>query len=136
VNVCACPTTERDLGDRVGPLRALADAGCPITVGSDSNAVIDILEEARGLELDQRRATGRRALHQPDDLLSAATANGMRALGWDAGELRPGMLADFVTMEPRPHAAWRELDPSYLIYVLSASDVTNVVVGGRTVLAK
>ncbi len=136
VNVCACSTTERDLGDRVGPLRALADAGCAITVGSDSNAVIDILEEARALELDQRRATGRRVLHQPDDLLSAATANGMRALGWDAGELRPGMLADFITLEPRPHATWRELDPSYLIYVLSASDVTNVVVGGRTVLAK
>src|SRR5260370_25457573 len=46
VSVCACPTTERDLGDRVGPLRSLADAGCQLTVGSDSNAVIDILEEA------------------------------------------------------------------------------------------
>jgi formiminoglutamate deiminase len=33
VNVCACPTTERDLGDRVGPLRALADAGCSLAVG-------------------------------------------------------------------------------------------------------
>src|SRR4029077_9669087 len=39
VSVCACPTTERDLGDRVGPLHELARAGCPITVGSDSNAV-------------------------------------------------------------------------------------------------
>src|ERR1700747_326165 len=28
VTVCACPTTERDLGDRVGPLIGLADAGC------------------------------------------------------------------------------------------------------------
>jgi formiminoglutamate deiminase len=136
VSICACSTTERDLGDRVGPLHALAEAGCPITVGSDSNAVIDILEEARALELDQRRATGRRVLHQPDDLLRAATANGMGALGWDAGELRPGMLADFITLEPRPHGIWRELDPSFLIYFLSACDVTNVVVGGRTVLAK
>ena len=136
VSVCACSTTERDLGDRVGPLHELAAAGCPITFGSDSNAVIDILEEARALELDQRRATGRRVLHQPDDLLSAATANGMRALGWDAGELTPGMLADFVTLEQRPHTTWRELDPAYLIYGHSACDVTNVVVGGRTAYVK
>jgi formiminoglutamate deiminase len=136
VSVCACSTTERDLGDRVGPLRALARAGCPITVGSDSNAMIDILEEARALELDQRRATGRRVLHQPDDLLRAATANGMRALGWESGELRPGMLADFVTVEQRPHTTWRELDPAYLIYGHSACDVTNVVVGGRTAFVR
>src|SRR5437870_9298672 len=99
VSICACSTTERDLGDRVGPLTALADAGCPLTVGSDSNAVIDMLEEARGLELDQRRASGRRVLHEPEELFTAATFNGMRALGWHAGELKAGMLADFITLD-------------------------------------
>jgi formiminoglutamate deiminase len=136
VTVCACPTTERDLGDRVGPLRTLADAGCPLTVGSDSNAAIDILEEARALELDQRRATGRRVLHQPEELLHAATGNGMRALGWDAGELTPGMLADFITLDQPRHMARTQIDPAYLIYGCSAGDVTNVVVGGRTVLSR
>jgi formiminoglutamate deiminase len=136
VTVCACPTTERDLGDRVGPLRALADAGCPLAVGSDSNAVIDMLEEARSLELDQRRATGRRVIHQPEDLLSAATANGMRALGWEAGELKAGMLADFITLDQPRYSEPGHLDAAYLIYGESAREVTNVVVGGRTVLAK
>ena len=135
VQVCACSTTERDLGDRVGPLRALADAGCALTLGSDSNAVIDILEEARGLELDQRRATGRRVLHQPEGLLRAATRDGMIALGWQAGELEPGMLADFITLE-QPHGRWRELSPAYLMYGFSGSDVTNVVVGGKTVVSQ
>ena len=135
VSVCACPTTERDLGDRVGPLKALANAGCPLNVGSDSNAVIDLLEEARGMELDQRRATGRRVLHQPHDLLRAATSDGMRALGWDAGELTPGALADFVTLD-QPQGLWRELNPAYLIFGFSGRDVTNVVVGGETVVAK
>jgi len=136
VNVCACSTSERDLGDRVGPLRELADAGCALAVGSDSNAVIDILEEARGLELDQRRATGRRVLHQPEDLLRAATRNGMRALGWDAGELKAGMLADFVTLDQSHHTLWRRLDSAHLVYGHSASDVVNVVVGGKTLIAK
>jgi formiminoglutamate deiminase len=136
VTVCACPTSERDLGDQVGPLRALADAGCALAVGSDSNAVINMLEEARALELDQRRATGRRVIHQPEDLLSAATANGMRALGWEAGELKAGMLADFITLEQPRYAEPGRLDAAYLIYGGSAREVTNVVVGGRTVLAK
>ncbi len=135
VSICACPTTERDLGDRIGPLLALSDAGCALSAGSDSNAVIDILEEARALELDERRATGQRVLHQPEDLLRAATADGMRALGWDAGELRPGMLADFITLD-QPRSLWRELNPSYLVYAFSGRDVTNVVVGGETIITK
>ena len=135
VTICACPTTERDLGDRIGPLSALAEAGCGLSAGSDSNAVTDILEEVRALELDQRRATGRRVLHQPEDLLRAATAGGMRALGWDAGELREGMLADFITLD-QPGVLWRELKPSYLVFGLSACDVTNVVVGGLTVVSR
>jgi formiminoglutamate deiminase len=135
VGVCACPTTERDLGDRVGPLRSLSQAGCALSVGSDSNAVIDMLEEARAIDLDQRRALGRRVLHQPSELLAAATANGMRALGWEAGVLRPGMLADFVTLDPSS-GLWRELTPAYVVYGVSPCDVTNVVVGGVTVVSK
>ena len=118
----------------MGPLRALASAGCPLNVGTDSNAVIDILEDARAMELDQRRAMGRRVLHQPEDLLRAATADGMRSLGWDAGELKAGMLADFITLD-QPRAAWRELSPSYLLFGFSGRDVTNVVVGGNTVVS-
>ncbi len=136
VSICACTTTERDLGDRVGPIRSLADAGSQLCMGSDSNAVIDPFEEARGVELDQRRATGRRVLHQPEELFRAATVDGMRALGWDAGALRPGMLADFVTIGLEPQVLWRQLDLGYLIFGCSARDVTNVVVGGKTVVSK
>jgi len=135
VRICASPTTERDLGDRVGPVRSLAEAGSPLSLGSDSNAVIDILEEARALELDQRRATGRRVVHSPEALLEAATIGGMRALGWDSGELKAGMLADFATVQP-PRTEWRGLGVGYLIFCCSARDVTNVVVGGRTVVGK
>lgn len=135
VSICACPTTERDLGDRVGPLAALAEAGCPLALGSDSNAVIDVLEEARGAELDQRRASGRRVLHQPEDLLDAATKNGMRALGWESGELKPGLLADFVTLD-RPSHPWRKMTAAQVVYGFSVCDVKNVVVGGVTVVAR
>lgn len=132
VAVCACPTTERDLGDRVGPIHELTQAGSPLCLGSDSNVVIDMFEEARGVELDERRASGRRVLHQPADLFRAATAGGMRALGWDGGELKPGLLADFITVGDSPET----LSIEDIVYCRSARDVTNVVVGGRTVIAR
>src|SRR5581483_208239 len=133
VRICASPTTERDLGDRVGPVRKLVDAGTALCFGSDSNSVIDILEEARALELDERRAIGKRVIHPPEALLEAATVGGMRSLGWDAGELRPGMLADFATVAP-PRTDWRGLGLGYLIFCCSARDVKHVVVGGNTVV--
>ena len=136
VSIVACTTSERDLGDRVGPLGRLAAAGSAICVGSDSNAVIDMLEEARGLELDQRRATGRRVHHQPDELFRAATINGMRALGWDCGELKAGMLADFITIDAPEITAKNKLDLGYLMFCRSAHDVNNVVVGGTTLVSK
>lgn len=126
--VCVCPTTERDLGDHVGPAKALADGGVALCLGSDSNAVVDLLEEARGVELDQRRATGKRGLHKPAELLRAATRDGMQSLGWDAGELGPGKLADFVTVR------LEDPDPGRLVFTSSARDVVNVVVGGRTIV--
>ncbi|MCA1657078.1 MAG: formimidoylglutamate deiminase, partial [Actinobacteria bacterium] len=66
---CLCPTTERDLADGIGPARRLRDAGALLALGSDSNAVIEPLEEARAVELDERLATGVRGAHGGDDLL-------------------------------------------------------------------
>ncbi|HET6749744.1 MAG TPA: formimidoylglutamate deiminase [Actinomycetes bacterium] len=134
---CLCPTTERDLADGVGPASALAAAGSPLCLGSDSHAVVDLFEEARAVELDERLATERRGHHRPDDLLAAATDAGMRALGWDAGRLAPGQLADLVTVgldSPRLAGA----DPAdlvdHLVFAATAADVTHVLGGGRPVV--
>jgi cytosine/adenosine deaminase-related metal-dependent hydrolase len=134
---CICPTTERDLADGVGPARALADAGSPLCLGSDSHAVVDLFEEARAVELDERLATGRRGHHQPPDLLAAATGSGMDALGWDAGRLVPGRLADLVTvgLGSVRLAGARPADAvDQLVFAATAADVTSVVVSGRQVV--
>src|SRR5206468_7018317 len=97
--VCMCPTTERDLADGIGPAGRLAAAGSPLALGSDSHAVVDLFEEARAVELDERLATERRGNHRPSDLLAAATEGGARALGWpEAGAIAPGRLADLVSV--------------------------------------
>jgi formiminoglutamate deiminase len=134
---CLCPTTERDLGDGIGPSVSLRDMGVPLSVGSDSHAVIDGFEEARAIELDARLASRERGLISPAALLEAATENGMTALGWDAGVLAPGRLADFITIRldsPRTAGA----DPglvSTAVFAASAADVDEVVVDGRQIVS-
>src|SRR5204863_1849364 len=77
----------------------LAGRGSPLCLGSDSHAVIDLFEEARGLELDERLRTERRGHFTPARLLDAATESGHRALGWtDAGRIARGYRADLVTV--------------------------------------
>jgi formiminoglutamate deiminase len=136
-SVCLCPTTERDLADGVGPASALASAGSPLCLGSDSHAVVDLFEEARAVELDERLVTERRGHHRPADLLQAATAAGMDALGWDAGRLEPGRLADLVTVgldSPRLAGARPAEAADQLVFAATAADVRQVIVGGRRVV--
>ncbi len=136
--VCLCPTTERDLADGIGPARALADAGAALCVGSDSNAVVDLLEEARGVELDERLATQRRGHWPAADLLRAATTDGAAALGWpEAGRLEAGALADLVTVgldSVRLAGARPDTLLESVLFAATAADVRDVVVGGRRVV--
>jgi len=99
VFACVCPTTEADLADGIGPFSALAAAGCRLTVGSDSQAVVDLLDETRRIELYQRLASGERGHFTAEALGTAMTWDGHASLGWpEAGEIAPGSLADLVTV--------------------------------------
>jgi formiminoglutamate deiminase len=132
---CLCPTTEADLADGIGPARALASAGCPLTLGTDSQAVIDLLEEARRVELGERLASGQRGHFRAGELARAATTDGHASLGWpDAGEIAAGAIADLVTValdSPRLAGATRTTALACVVFAGSAADVRHVVVGGE-----
>jgi formiminoglutamate deiminase len=133
--VCLCPTTERDLADGLGPGRALADAGSPLSLGSDSHAVIDLFEEARGIELHERLSTQRRGHFGADELLRAATVAGHAALGWDdAGTIAVGARADLVAVR-LDSARTAGVDPAGAVFAATAADVTHVVADGRLIVA-
>ena len=133
---CFCPTTERDLGDGIGPSRALRDAGSPLTLGSDSHAVIDPFEEMRGLELDERLATQRRGHWSAQELLEAATTHGHASLGFErAGRIGVGARADLVTIDTStPRTAGTGADENTAVFAAAAEDVTQVMVDGRVVV--
>jgi formiminoglutamate deiminase len=133
--VCLCPTTERDLADGIGPGRALADAGSPLSLGSDSHAVIDMFEEARGVELHERLAGERRGRFTAGELLHAATAAGHTALGWaDAGTIAVGARADLVAVR-LDTARTAGVAPAGAVFAATAADVSHVMADGRLVVA-
>jgi formiminoglutamate deiminase len=130
---CLCPTTERDLADGIGPARRLSDAGSPLSLGSDQHAVIDLLEEARALEMHERLNSLHRGRFSPQELLSAATRHG--CLGWeDAGRLEVGARGDLVAVRlDTPRTAGSA--PGQIMLSAGAQDVDTVIVVGRTVVA-
>jgi formiminoglutamate deiminase len=130
---CFCPTTERDLADGIGPARDLAEAGVPLSLGSDSHAVLDMFEEMRGLEMDERLASGQRGRFTTAELIAAASRHD--ALGWDdAGAIEAGRRADLVAVR-LDGVRTAGMGPAGAIYAATGADVSDVIVDGRVVVA-
>lgn len=135
--VCYCATTERDLADGIGPAHELSGAGANLCVGSDSHAIIDMLEEARGLEMHTRLASGQRGNFSSGELLSALTHHGSASLGFPGGGLEVGSPADFVVIDTdSPRLAGMGADPTLdsIVFAASADDVSDVYVSGRKIV--
>jgi cytosine/adenosine deaminase-related metal-dependent hydrolase len=135
---CVCPTTERDLADGVAEAERLRSAGVELALGSDSHAVIDLFEEARAVELDERLVRGKRGLNRATELLHAATEGGHVSLGWsDAGRIEAGAIADLVTLRldaPRLAGTHPATGVEAMVFAATAADVDRVVISGRDVV--
>ena len=135
--VCFCPTTERDLGDGLGPAAdLLADESRAFSLGSDSHAVIDLFEEARAVELHERLRLHRRGLIPAVRLLTAASVDGHRALGRrDGGRIAVGAPADLVAVDLTSiRTAGGGATVETAVFAAGAADVTDVIVGGREIV--
>lgn len=136
--VCLCPTTERDLADGVGPAAALRDAGATLSLGTDSNAFIDMFEETRAIETDERLVTGKRGLHTPSLLLTAATSVGATSLGWGNHGIQVGNPADFIalSLDSVRLASFDSANgAAHIVHSAAPSDVRDVWVGGKQIVS-
>src|ERR1041385_7922052 len=162
--VCACPTTERNLGDGVVPADEYLRNNVPISLGTDSHTQIDLLEDARELEYHLRLQRLERAVlsgnptvrqgvsHEanstlpngriPDTaahLFDCATINGARSTGAPGGTLEVGKPADFFTVDlDDPTIAGASPADLLASIVFSASRVAmrEVVVGGKPIVSE
>jgi len=131
--VCATPTTERDLADGIGPIRRLAEAGCRVGIGSDSHAVLDPFEELRGLEMHERLATGRRGHWSAAELLAIGTAHDLIGID-DCGRIAVGQRADLVNIAlDSPRTAGTGAGAETAVFAATAADVVQVLAGGRII---
>jgi formimidoylglutamate deiminase len=142
--ICSCPTTERNLGDGIFAADRIMTAGIDVAFGSDSQAQIDPLEDARELDYHLRLERQERAILDPiatqtlsSRLFDCATLHGARALGLPGGEFTPGTYADFFTVDLNDvsiagHSA-QDLLP-IIVFGLNRSAIPDVVVNGQFIL--
>lgn len=144
VTVCACPTTERDLGDGFLQGAELLHAGARLAIGTDSQSVIDAFEEVRLIEYHERLRKLRRIVlldadaHGDADpgslLLDVATRGGARALQLDAGAIATGAYADLVAIDLDHIALAGWTDETLAVHLTLAGRaecVSDVWVGGE-----
>lgn len=145
--VCACPSTERNLGDGVVPADTYFEQGVPIALGTDSQIQIDLLEDARELEYHLRLQRTRRnvlATSETNDqsalagrLFECATVKGATSIGLAGGSLQAGTPADFFTVDLKDASiagAGKADLLSSIVFSLARTAVKDVVVGGRRIV--
>lgn len=137
--ISMCCTTERDLADGVGPAIRLAAAGSPLCVGSDAHMMIDLWEEGRAIELDERLISGKRGHLSAQQIARAISTDGQATIGFAAQSagIAAGAPADLVTvnLDSVRTAGARSGDVlAHSLFAATASDVDSVMVGGKWVV--
>jgi len=159
--VCACPTTERNLGDGILPVDEYFKQGVRVALGTDSHVQIDLLEDAREMEYHLRLQKMERVIlaNEPTKILSSreptsplprantsdlaaalfscATLRGAESIGSPGGVLDEGHAADFFTVDLDDPSIAGSSDGdllSSLVFSLSRTAVRDVVVGGKRIV--
>ncbi|HEU4492885.1 MAG TPA: formimidoylglutamate deiminase [Rubrobacteraceae bacterium] len=136
-SVCACPTTEGNLGDGFLPAQSILRLAIGLQVGSDSQVRIDPFEELREIETNARRLAGRRnVLVGPGE---DSPVPWLLRAGWGRGEVQAGDPADFVEIDlGHPAVAGVEAGdlPSALVFGADSGVVAATWVAGRCVYAR
>jgi formimidoylglutamate deiminase len=143
----ACPTTERNLGDGIGPGEDWTTAGVATCFGSDSNIQIDLLEEAREFEYHLRLKRLERAVLADGvdsgslarSLFANATEVGAASIGSPGGALQSGRPADFFTVDlddVSVAGADRDSLMSHIVFSAQRTAIREVFVAGKQVICE
>jgi formimidoylglutamate deiminase len=129
------------------PVDAYFRAGVPVSLGTDSQTQIDLLEDARELEYHLRlQHSARNVLAHAEDvepsalarrLFDCATVSGAKSIGYKGGHLEPGAPSDFFTIDLNdPSIAGSSPDNllANIVFSLSRTAIKDVVIGGKRIV--
>jgi len=132
--VCACPTTEGNLGDGFLPAVEIRDRGIGLSVGSDSHVRVDPFEELREIETNARRMVGRRNVLVAEGEISPTPF--LLCAGWGRAGLQAGDHADLIELNlSHPTLSGVKADnlPSALVFGAGGGVVAGTRVAGERV---
>ncbi|MFZ3059948.1 MAG: amidohydrolase family protein [Candidatus Methanoperedens sp.] len=132
VNVVHCPSSNMALGVGTAPVPQMLERGINVALGTDgatSSGSLDMWKE-------MRTASYLHKLKDPQVLpaskvLEMATVNGARALGINAGVLKPGYAADIILIDLKKPQFTSSNLTSALVHGSSGCDVKTTIVDGK-----
>ncbi|MFP4625405.1 MAG: amidohydrolase [Natronomonas sp.] len=139
VSVAHCPASNMKLASGIAPVQLMLDGDITVAIGTDgpaSNNDLDPFDELRDAAMVGKLAADDASAVPAPAVVRAATAGGAEALGFDAGRIETGALADFAVIDlESPHLTPQHDLVSHLAYAVRGSDVRHTVVGGAVVMA-
>jgi 5-methylthioadenosine/S-adenosylhomocysteine deaminase len=136
-----CPSSNMMLSSGVAPVVKILNLGIPMGLGTDgvagSNNDHNMMEEMDVAAKLQKVATNDPRSLPADQAFAMATIVGAKALRMDnlIGSIEPGKRADLIAIRiDAPHAVPMYNVYSQLVYALKGSDVSDVMVNGKTIV--
>ncbi len=137
VTVSHNPSSNMKLGvGKPMPYSSMVENGIRVTLGTDgcaSNNNLDMIEEIKTAAL-QQKVFGEPTLMPAEEAYEIITRNGSEALGTGGGDIKEGMAADLITIDPGIQGVPTHNFISDLIYSLNGSCVNDVVIDGKIVM--
>jgi 5-methylthioadenosine/S-adenosylhomocysteine deaminase len=142
VHAAVCVTGKMNRGHGIADLPRMLDAGVDVCLGTDGSASdnLDMLMAMKVTHIAQNYLHRQVCVLPPEFTLRLATLGGAQALGWEAGRLAAGQLADLILLDThRPHLRPLILAPKTnvlfnIVYYATGADVDTVIVDGKVVM--
>lgn len=136
-----CPSSNMMLSSGVAPVVKILELGIPMGLGTDgvagSNNDHNMMEEMDLAAKLQKVSTNDPRSLPAEEAFAMATIVGAKALRMDRliGSIEPGKRADLITIRiDAPHAVPMYNVYAQLVYALKGSDVSDVMVNGKTIV--
>jgi len=130
-----CPSSNMFLGDGAAPLVKMLEAGMQPALGSDggcSNNRVSVFEEMRMASLLQKVIAQDGGAFDAQRAFDLGTRGGAKLCNLDAGQLEPGLLADFVAIDLNDLSLYPDVHLlRSIVYALQPTAITDVFVGAK-----